>query len=68
MDFFPFTDSIKMLKKNNCNVIAQPYGSVNDDKIISSAYKIIFHFYILQKIDFLDIKMKKSFQICSDSC
>ena len=32
--FFPFTDSIKMLKKNNCNVIAQPYGSVNDDKII----------------------------------
>ena len=31
--FFPFTDSIKLLHKNKCKVIAQPAGSKNDDKI-----------------------------------
>ena len=33
--FFPFTDSIKILKRNNCKVIAQPGGSINDRKIIN---------------------------------
>ena len=35
--FFPFTDSIKLLKKNGCKVVAQPGGSINDKKIISFA-------------------------------
>ena len=29
---FPFTDSIKLLNKNGCNVVAQPSGSINDKK------------------------------------
>ncbi len=33
--FFPFTDSIKLLNKKGCNVVAQPKGSINDKKIIS---------------------------------
>ncbi len=33
--FFPFTDSIKLLNKNGCNIVAQPKGSINDKKIIS---------------------------------
>ena len=33
--FFPFTDSIKLLNKNGCSVVAQPNGSINDKKIIS---------------------------------
>jgi len=33
--FFPFTDSIKLLNKNGCSVVAQPKGSINDKKIIS---------------------------------
>ncbi|PPR50194.1 MAG: Bifunctional purine biosynthesis protein PurH [Alphaproteobacteria bacterium MarineAlpha5_Bin5] len=37
--FFPFTDSIKLLKKNNCDAIIQPNGSINDLKIISYANK-----------------------------
>ena len=35
--FFPFTDSIKLLNKNYCNVIAQPSGSKNDYKVIKFA-------------------------------
>ena len=35
--FFPFTDSIDLLNKNGCNVVAQPNGSINDKKIISFA-------------------------------
>lgn len=35
--FFPFTDSISILNKNGCTVIAQPSGSINDDKVISFA-------------------------------
>ena len=35
--FFPFTDSVKLLKKNNCRAIAQPSGSINDKKIIDYA-------------------------------
>ncbi len=33
--FFPFTDSIDLLHKNGCNVVAQPGGSINDEEIIS---------------------------------
>tara|TARA_B110000438_G_scaffold302884_1_gene362112 strand:+ start:1288 stop:2847 length:1560 start_codon:yes stop_codon:yes gene_type:complete len=32
--FFPFTDSVKNLISNNCEAIAQPKGSINDQKII----------------------------------
>ncbi len=44
--FFPFTDGMKLLIKNKCNVIAQPSGSINDDKIISFAnlHKISLYF------------------------
>ncbi len=37
--FFPFTDSIRILKNNGCTIIAQPSGSINDEKIISFANK-----------------------------
>jgi phosphoribosylaminoimidazolecarboxamide formyltransferase / IMP cyclohydrolase len=37
--FFPFTDSLKLLNKNNCVAIAQPEGSKNDPKIIGYADK-----------------------------
>jgi len=37
--FFPFTDSIKLLSKNNCHSIVQPSGSKNDLKIIEFANK-----------------------------
>lgn len=33
--FFPFTDSLKLLNLNGCCAVAQPSGSINDDKIIS---------------------------------
>ena len=33
--FFPFTDSILLLRKEGCKVVAQPGGSINDEKIIS---------------------------------
>ena len=33
--FFPFTDSLKLIKKTNLNIdIVAPMGSINDDKII----------------------------------
>ena len=32
--FFPFTDNIELLLKNNCKAIVQPSGSINDKKII----------------------------------
>ena len=35
--FFPFVDAIKLLKKNKCNNIAQPSGSINDKNIIEYA-------------------------------
>ena len=37
--FFPFTDSISLLNKNGCCTIAQPGGSINDNKIILFANK-----------------------------
>ena len=44
--FFPFTDSINILNKNGCRVIAQPGGSINDKKIIlfSKKNKISLYF------------------------
>ncbi len=35
--FFPFTDSINILCKNGCKIVAQPSGSINDKKIITFA-------------------------------
>ncbi len=37
--FFPFEDSINLLNKNGCNVVAQPSGSINDKSIISFSVK-----------------------------
>ncbi len=37
--FFPFTDSIELLKKYGCKSIAQPSGSINDDKLTKYAIK-----------------------------
>ena len=37
--FFPFTDSLKLLNLNGCSAVAQPSGSINDNKIISFANK-----------------------------
>ena len=37
--FFPFTDSIKTLKKYKCKAIIQPGGSKNDNKIIEYSDK-----------------------------
>ena len=37
--FFPFTDNIMKLSKNNCTAIVQPFGSINDKKIIEYANK-----------------------------
>ena len=37
--FFPFVDSINLLNRNGCNVVAQPSGSINDKKIISFSIK-----------------------------
>ena len=36
--FFPFVDSLKLLK-NNCSCIVSPSGSINDQKIIDFANK-----------------------------
>ena len=37
--FFPFVDSINLLNRNRCNAVAQPGGSINDEKIISFSIK-----------------------------
>ena len=37
--FFPFADSINLLSKNGCKVVAQPSGSINDEMIISFSIK-----------------------------
>ncbi len=46
--FFPFTDSIKVLNKNGCNIVAQPSGSINDEKIISFANKNKISLYFIK--------------------
>ena len=37
--FFPFTDNIKLLLKNNCQAIVEPSGSINDGRIIEYVNK-----------------------------
>ena len=46
--FFPFTDSIKLLKKNKCTDIAQPSGSINDNKNINYAEKNKISLYFIK--------------------
>ena len=49
--FFPFTDSINILNKNGCRVLAQPNGSINDKKIVSfSIRKKISLYFIKNRI------------------
>ncbi len=37
--FFPFNDSVKLLKKNGCNGLAAPSGSKNDNNLIKYVKK-----------------------------
>ena len=46
--FFPFTDSLKLLNKNNCKVVAQPFGSIGDNDNISFANKNRLSLYFLK--------------------
>ncbi len=46
--FFPFTDSIKLLNKYGCNIIAQPSGSINDKMIIAFANKNNISLYFVR--------------------
>ncbi len=47
--FFPFTDNLKILHKKNCLAIVQPYGSINDKKIINYANKSKISLYFSQQ-------------------
>ena len=46
--FFPFTDSINLLNKNGCHVVAQPYGSINDRDIIDFSNKNRISLYFIK--------------------
>ena len=46
--FFPFTDSLKLLNLNGCYAVAQPSGSINDDKIISFSNKKNMPLYFIK--------------------
>ena len=46
--FFPFTDSISLLNRNGCSVLAQPSGSINDDKIISFSNRNKMSLYFIK--------------------
>ena len=46
--FFPFADSINLLNKNGCNVVAQPSGSINDNVIISFSVKNKISLYFIK--------------------
>ena len=46
--FFPFTDSINILNKSGCNILAQPSGSINDKKIISFANRNGISLYFIK--------------------
>ncbi len=46
--FFPFTDSLSLLKKNDCVSIAQPSGSINDKKIINYVNKYNISLYLIK--------------------
>ena len=44
--FFPFTDNLELLIKNNCKSVIQPKGSINDNKTIKCAnsYRLPLYF------------------------
>ncbi len=46
--FFPFTDSIKLLKKHKCNIVAQPSGSINDNDVVDFAIKNKVSLYFIK--------------------
>ena len=46
--FFPFVDSINLLKRSGCNAVAQPSGSVNDKIIISFSIKNKISLYFIK--------------------
>ena len=46
--FFPFTDSLRLLNKNYCNVVAQPDGSINDKLNLQYANKNKLSLYFLK--------------------
>ncbi len=46
--FFPFTDSINILNKNGCRVLAQPSGSINDKKIVSFSIRKKISLYFIK--------------------
>ena len=46
--FFPFTDSIGLLNRYGCKAIAQPKGSINDNKIINYAKKNRISLYFIK--------------------
>ena len=49
--FFPFVDSINLLKRSGCNAVAQPSGSINDKIIISFSIKNkIFLYFIKNRL------------------
>ena len=47
--FFPFVDSLQLLKKNNCNSVCQPQGSINDKKNVEYAIKNNISLYFTNK-------------------
>ena len=61
--FFPFTDSINLLNKNGCNVVAQPSGSINDKIVVSFCIKnkISLYFTTNRIFIWLFIAQKKAF-------
>tara|TARA_B100001057_G_C22802174_1_gene931943 strand:+ start:432 stop:1349 length:918 start_codon:yes stop_codon:yes gene_type:complete len=46
--FFPFTDSIRLLKRRGCSALAQPSGSINDKKIISFSNRNQISLYFIK--------------------
>ena len=46
--FFPFVDSIKLLNRNGCNVVAQPGGSIKDKVIIDFSVKNKISLYFIK--------------------
>ena len=46
--FFPFTDSLNLLKKNKCKIVATPSGSINDQENIMYANKKKISLYFIK--------------------
>ena len=46
--FFPFTDSLNLLKKNKCKIVATPSGSINDRENIMYANKKKISLYFIK--------------------